>query len=185
MKRLATMFVMLAACGGGGGSTGDDDDQGTPDAGGSTVLVEGVPADQFYGQFSYAKTQTGVDGAAAFPVNSAGNNVYLAQVFMMPNGVLDLFYGEGEGEVDSTGWSVNIQTSTKKKRTGTWHVQGAQLVLDAFLTCDGLTYNGHPKLHCALAQTIVSPGALGKAGLFDKMIGAATPDDSEFAEYGP
>lgn len=183
MKRRMTMFLMLAAC--GGGSTGDDD-QGTPDGGGSAmVLVEGLPADQFYGQFSYAKSQTGLDGAAAFPVNSAGNNAYLAHVFLMPNGVLDLFYSEGEGEVDSTGWSLNIQTTTKKKRTGTWHVQGAQLVLDAFLTCDGLTYNSKPKLHCTLAQTIVSPGAQGKAGMFDKMLGAATPDDSEFAGYGP
>lgn len=185
MKRLA-VFVMMAACGGGGGSmTGDDDDQPGPDGGTTTVLVEGVPADQFYAQFSYAKTQTGLEGAAAFPENAAGNNAYLAKVFLMPSGVLDLFYSEGEGEVDSTGWSLNVQTSTKKKRTGTWRVEGAHLVLDAFMSCDGLTFNGKPKLRCTLNQTIVSPGAQGKAGMVDKMLGTSTPDDSEFADYVP
>ena len=179
MKRFGFMVLVLAACGGsddGGGGNG-------PDGGGNEPLVEGVPASEFYGNFAYQKTNTGFDGAAAFPANAAGNNAFVVDAFMMPGNTVQLFYAEGEGEVSPTGFSINVVDSTKKKRTGTWRVVGAELDLGGFLRCTGMTLNNAPALRCTLQQAIVTPDAQGHAGTFRKMLGAHSPDDSEYASY--
>jgi hypothetical protein len=180
MKRFGFMFVVLAACGGSGG-----DDGGGPDGGGNEPLVEGIPASEFYGKFAYQQTNTGFDGAAAFPTNAAGNDAFVVDAFMMPGNAVQLFYAEGEGEVSPTGFSINVQETTKKKRTGTWRVVGAELDLGGFLRCTGMTLNNSPALRCTLQQAIVTAEAQGHAGTFRKMLGAHSPDDSEYASYTP
>ena len=182
MTRFAMLITCgLAACGGDSGGGGG----GGTDGGSNEALVNGVPASQYYGQFAYQMTNTGVDGAAAFPLNASGNNAFLVTFFMMPNGGLQLFYAEGEGDVTATGWSLNIAGNTKKKRSGTWRIDGAQLVLDSFMRCDGMLFNDKPALRCTLTSAILTAGAQGKGGMFQKRISASSPDGSEFAEYVP
>jgi hypothetical protein len=181
MKKL--ILVCLAACGGGG----DDDPMmmTTPDAPASEVVINGKPASQFYAQFAHATTMAEIGGAAAFPAQGDGRNAFLAQFFLLPNGKLVLFYAEGEGTVTSTGHSLNIFGSAKKRREGTWKIEGAQLVLDAYLRCDGFMLNGKDALRCTLAAPIITAAAQGKTGTFQNGIGPSSPDDTEFADYGP
>lgn len=184
MTRLSMLCVcVLAACG-GGGSSGDDDDV-QADASMNEPLVNGVPASQYYGQFAYQMTNTGVQGAAAFPAAADGRNAFLVTFFMMPNHSLELFYAEGEGDVTATGWSLNTFANTQKQRSGTWQVDGAQLVLDSYMRCDGMLFNDKPALRCSLAAPIVTAAAQGRSGMFQKRISASSPDSSEFAEYVP
>jgi hypothetical protein len=179
MKKL--ILVCLAACGGGGESS----DGTGPDAAMNEPLINGKPASQYYAQFTHATTKAEVGGAAAFPAQSDGRNAFLAQFFLLPNSKLVLFYAEGEGSVTSTGHSLNIISGTKKKREGTWKIDGAQLVLDSFLRCDGFTLNGKDALRCTLGASIVTTAAQGKSGTFQNGFGMSSPDDSEFADYVP
>lgn len=181
MKRL--LLVILAACSGGGS---DDDPMMTgPDASANEPVINGKPASQFYAQFAHVTTKAEVAGAAAFPAQADGRNAYLAQFFLMPSNKLVLFYGEGEGTVTSTGHSLNIITSTMKRREGTWRVEGAQLVLDSYMRCDGFTLNDKDALRCTLATSIVTSAAQGRSGTFRNGIGDSSPDDSEYADYAP
>jgi len=183
MTRLVFILAILAAaCGGGGGGGGDDT---TPDGGGDEPLVNGVPASQYYGGFAFQMTNTGVEGAAAFPAAADGRNAFLVSFFMMPNNALELFYAEGEGEVSPTGFSINVFGNAKKRRSGTWHVEGAKLALDSFMSCDGLLFNDKPALRCTLSQAIITGDAQGRSGTFQKRLGESSPDDSEFADYVP
>lgn len=181
MKKL--LFVLLAACGGGGDS--DDAMMGTPDASMNEPLVNGKPASQFYAQFAHATTMAENTGAAAFPAQADGRNAYVVQFFLMPSNKLELFYAEGMGEVTQTGHSLAVFNNSKKKREGTWKVEGAQLVLDSFMRCDGFTLNDRDALRCTLSTTIVTAAAQGRSGTFQKGIGMSSPDDSEFADYVP
>lgn len=156
-----------------------------PDGSTNEPVVNGKPASQFYGQFTHAVTKAEVSGAAAFPEQADGRNAYLATFFLMPNNELVLFYAEGEGSVSPTGHSLNIITSTKKRREGTWRIDGAALALDSFMRCEGFTFNDKDALRCTLTQSIVTSAASGRAGTFRTGIGLASPDDSEFAEYAP
>jgi hypothetical protein len=156
-----------------------------PDGSMNEPIINGKPASQFYGQFAHATTKAEVGGAAAFPAQADGRNAYLAQFFLLPNGKLVLFYAEGEGSVTTTGHSLAIFGNTKKKREGTWRIDGAQLVLDAFMRCDGFTLNDRDALRCTLASSIVTAAAQGRSGTFQNGIGMSSPDDSEFADYVP
>lgn len=182
MVRVTFLSVVLAACGGGGN---DGDGMPMPDAAMTEPIINGKPASQFYGQFAHATTMAEVSGAAAFPAQADGRNAYHVAFFLMPNGKLVLFYAEGEGEVTQTGHSLAIIGGSKKRREGTWRVDGAQLALDAFMRCDGFTLNGRDALRCTLSQAIVTPAAQGRTGTFQNGIGQASPDDSEFADYVP
>lgn len=177
------VLLLVAAC---GGTDGDDGRGGGDPPDGSTgeALVNGVPASQYYGQFAHATTMTHVEGAVAFTM-TGGKNAFLAQFFLMPGGALQLFYEEGSGTVSSTGWSLNTDPATKKKRTGTWRIEGATLVLDSYMSCDGLTFNNQPALHCTLDAAIVTAAAQGRSGTFKKAFGPTSPDDSEFTAYQP
>ncbi|HEU0032764.1 MAG TPA: hypothetical protein VFQ53_19165 [Kofleriaceae bacterium] len=186
MTRLGRLFcglvLVLAAC--GGSAAGDDDD--TPvDGSGGEPLVNGEPASQYFARFAYATTHTGVEGAAAFPTTADGRNAFLVTFFLLPQGQLQLFYAEGDGEVTSTGYSVNVFGDSKRKRSGQWRVDGAQLVLDSFLRCDGLLFNNSPALRCSLETAIGAPAATGHAGTFRTRISESSPDDSEFGDYVP
>ena len=181
MTRLSILICALAACGGGGDSS---DDTPGPDASMNEPLVNGVPASQYYGQFAHATTKSGVDGAAAFP-DTNGKNAFLVTFFMMPNQQLELFYAEGEGDVTATGWSLNIDTTTQRRRSGTWKVEGAQLVLDSFMRCDGFEFNSQPALRCTLTSPILTAAAQNRSGTFKKRLSESSPDDSEFAGYVP
>ena len=174
-----------------GGCVIDGTDNGGGDGSGSgsgsttEVLIDGVPATEYYAQFSHATTGTGIEGAAAFATTTDGRNVFLATFFLMPGGQLQLFYKEGEGEVDTTGWSINTFSGTQRKRTGTWKVDGAKLVLDSWMSCTAMDFNDKPALYCTLTTTIVTPAAQGRSGMYRPRFGASSPDDSEFADYVP
>lgn len=193
MKTPTTRLSILVTCvlagcgGGGGGDDGGGDDMPGPDGGGmmNEPLVNGLPASQYYAQFAHATTKAGVVGAAAFPAQGDGRNAFHTTFFLMPNNQLQLFYAEGEGSVTSTGWSLNIFGNAKKKRSGTWKVEGARLVLDSFMTCDGFELNDKPALSCTLASTIITAAAQGRSGTFQKELGESSPNDTEFAEYVP
>jgi hypothetical protein len=183
MTRLSMLCVcLLAACGGGGG--GGDDMPGA-DAAMNEPIVNGLPASQYYAQFAYQMTSTGVEGAAAFPATSDGRNAFLVTFFLMPNNSLQLFYAEGEGDVTATGWSLNVHTDQQKKRSGMWKVEGAQLVLDSYMRCDGMLFNDKPALRCTLTAPIITAAAQSRSGTFKKRISASSPDSSEFAQYVP
>jgi hypothetical protein len=182
MTRLVFIFLAITACGGGGGG---GDDTGGSDGGGGEPLVNGEPASQYYGRFAFQTIKTGVEGAAAFPAAADGRNAYLVAFFLLPNNQLELFYAEGEGEVSSTGWSLNIFGNAKKRRSGTWRVDGAKLVLDSFMSCDGLLFNDKPALRCTLSAPILTADAQGRSGTFQRRLGESSPDDSEFADYVP
>lgn len=183
MKRPILISLFLLGCGGGGN---EGDGMMQPDA--STMnepLINGKPASEFYGQFAHATTKAEVSGAAAFPAQADGRNAYHVAFFLLPNGKLELFYAEAEGEVTATGHSLAIFNNSKKRRTGTWRIDGAQLALDSFMRCDGFAFNGRDALRCTLSSTIITAAAQGRAGTFQKGLGEASPDDSEFADYVP
>jgi hypothetical protein len=182
MKRVLIAICVLG-CGGGGSD--DDGMMMQPDGSMNEPLVNGKPASEFYGQFAHAVSKNEMSGAAAFPAQADGRNAYLVTFFLMPSNKLELFYAEGQGEVTATGHSLAILNNTKKRRTGTWRIDGAQLVLDSYMRCDGFTLNGKDALRCTLSSTIVTAAAQGRAGTFQKGIGDASPDDSEFADYVP
>jgi hypothetical protein len=179
---LVSGVVLALGCGGG---MDDDGGMTTVDAAINEPLVNGKPASAFYAQFTHAVTRAEVSGAAAFATQPDGRNAFITAFFLMPEGKLELFYAEGEGEVTPTGHSLAIFNDTKKHREGTWRVDGAQLVLDAFMRCDGFTFNDSDALRCTLTSTIVTPAAQGSAGTFRKAFGESSPDDSEFADYVP
>jgi len=183
MRTMLISAVLAAGCGGGG----SDDDGMTmpPDGSMNEPIVNGKPASQFYAQFTHAVTKAEVSGAAAFPSQPDGRNAYLATFFLMPNNQLVLFYAEGEGDVTATGHSLAIFANAKKQRTGTWRIDGAQLVLDSFMRCDGLALNGKDVLRCTLSSAIITAVAQGRAGTFQNGFGESSPDDSEFADYVP
>jgi hypothetical protein len=178
-------IAAVGACGGNGANGGGVDGGGGSAPGGGDTTVNGVPASQFYGQFAYATTGTYMEGASAFSAQSNGVDAFLVDFFLMPGNQLVLYYGEGAGDVEGDQWSLNLLMSTEKKRTGTWKVDGVNLVLDSFMTCQGLTFNGGPAVSCTLNSAIVTPDAVGQSGLFRKSLYQATPDDSQFSDYQP
>ncbi|MDQ3364955.1 MAG: hypothetical protein M3680_05960 [Myxococcota bacterium] len=184
MNALSTGLVLALGCG-GGGSTGDGDDGVDIDASTQEAIVNGKPASQFYGQFTHAMTNRGIDGAAAFATQPDGRNAFLVTFFLMPNNKLELFYAEGDGQVTSTGHSLAIYGTAKKRRMGTWRIEGTELELDSFMRCGGFTFNGKDALRCTLETAIMTPAAVGRTGTFDPGFGTSSPDDSEFADYVP
>ncbi|MBA3397161.1 MAG: hypothetical protein H0T89_31320 [Deltaproteobacteria bacterium] len=172
-------LVLALGCGGGGGN--DDGDPGV-DAAVNEPIINGKPASEFYGQFAHTVTGAGMGGAAAFPSQGDGRNAYHVTFFLMPNNKLELFYAEGEGEVTTTGHSLAIYNDSKKRRSGTWRVDGAELVLDTHMRCTSFTFNDRDVLRCTLTNPIITAAAQGRAGTFKPGF-AASPDDSEFADY--
>jgi hypothetical protein len=174
----AGLALLSGGCGNDGGSN--------PPLDGNMqeAIINGLPASQFYGQFAWQTTMTAVEGAAAFPLTD-GRNAFLVSFFLMPNGAFELFYAEGNGEVSSTGWNISTVSNSKRRREGTWKVEGAKLVLGSFMTCDGFSLDDKPALHCTLSSSIVTPAAQGRTGTFQKRFSASSPDDTEFAEYVP
>lgn len=183
MTRSILLSLLVLGCGGGGND--DDGMMMQPDASMNEPLINGKPASQFYAQFAHATTKNEVSGAASFPAQPDGRNAYLATFFLMPENKLVFLYAEGQGEVTSTGHSLSILNNSKKKRMGTWRVDGAQLVLDAYMRCDGFTLNDKDALRCTLSSSIITAAAQGRSGTFQNGIGPASPDDSEFAGYVP
>jgi hypothetical protein len=171
-------LVALTAC---GGQSLDGPD---PDASAQEPLINGMPASQYYAQFAHATTRTAVSGAAAFPLTD-DRNAFLTHFFLMPNGELELFYAEGDGDVGLDGWSLNVDTTTMKRKSGTWKVEGSKLVLGAWMSCDGTLLNDKPALRCTLTQTIVTSAAQGRSGMWEKAFGMKSPDDSEWTDYQP
>ncbi|MGE0547643.1 MAG: hypothetical protein AB7O24_01080 [Kofleriaceae bacterium] len=180
----AVVPAITIGCG-SGGTEGDDDDSGVDGGSDDEPIVNGLPASQFYRQFAWQTTMTGVEGAASFPINGAGHNAFLATLFLMPGGDATVFYGEGEGDVSTTGHSLNLDASTFKRRSTTWKVQGSELVLGNLMHCTGMSLNDEPVLRCTLDAVIVSSQAQGRAGLFENRLGASSPDDSEWTDYQP
>ncbi|MDX2086504.1 MAG: hypothetical protein SFX73_01585 [Kofleriaceae bacterium] len=178
-------LMLLTACNGGGQSGDDDPGPGPgPDARVQEPLINGMPASQFYGQFAHATTMTAVSGAAAFP-QTGDRNAFLTHFFLMPNGEHELFYAEGDGDVGLDGWSLSVDTTTMKRKSGTWKVEGSKLVLGTWMSCDGMELNGAPALRCTLTSAIVTAAAQGRSGIWEKAFGMKSPDDSEWTDYQP
>jgi hypothetical protein len=179
MDKLALAFVFVFGIGCGGGEDGGVES----DAAMNEPIVNGRPASEFYAQFAHALTMAEVSGAAAFPAQADGRNAFLVAFFLMPQQRLELFYAEGEGDVTPTGHSLAVFGNAKKRRSGTWRVDGASLVLDSYMRCDGFSFNGRDALRCTLSSPIITAAAQGRAGTFQNATGASTPDDSEWADY--
>jgi hypothetical protein len=188
---VASLFV-LAACsstttdsgtsGGQGSSSGGTTSSSGGSSGSSTATVNGVPADEFYAQFQLETIKTSMDGAAAIPAQSNGNNAFLTSLFLQKDGSFTLFYVEGKGEVTSSGHSLNYDSKQGRKVTGSWSVQGTSLVAGPF-KCSGLSFNGENQLRCELKSAVVSAGAVGKSASLTKGISQSSPSDSRFADY--
>lgn len=188
----AASFVLLAACsstttdsgtsGGQGTSSGGTTSSSGGSSGSSTATVNGVPADEFYAQFQMETIKTSMDGAAAIPTQSSGNNAFLTSLFLQKDGSFTLFYVEGKGEVTSSGHSLNYDSKQGRKVTGSWSVQGVALVAGPF-RCNGLSFNGQNQLRCELTSAVVSAGAVGKSASLTKGISQSSPSDSRFADY--
>ncbi|MGE0868061.1 MAG: hypothetical protein AB7P03_05860 [Kofleriaceae bacterium] len=141
---LALAPTIVMGCGGGGSDGNGDDDDDTRDhvdGGEDEPLINGVPASQFYGQFAWQTTMTGIEGAAAFPANAMGHDAFLATLFLMPDGAATVFYGEGEGDVSTAGHSLSLDATTFKRRSTSWKVEGSELVLGDLMHCTGMTLN--------------------------------------------
>lgn len=182
----ACAMALTAAC--GGGDDDDDDDGGGgggPDGSPSEPTINGMPASQFFGQFHFETTQTALQGAVAFPPQPDTRNAFLANFFVMKNGEFKLFYGEGEGEVTSSGWSLNIFNDARKRRQGTWSIDGTILLFGEFLRCSGAELNGEPIMNCTLTSAVITPDAVGRGNIFSVRADRVAPDDTAFADYVP
>lgn len=179
------LALILASCAAddemGGGGSGPDGGGGGPDGGGE-ALVNGIPASEYYAQFLWEETATYSSGAAAFPEQD-GYDAYLAHLFLMKSGERYLFYGEGEGDVTSTGHSLNLDPSTYTRETGSWSIDGSTLLIGDVMHCDGLSFNGDDVLQCQLDRAIVSDAAVGRTAILKIGFGESTPFDSEWSEY--
>ncbi len=188
---LVASLVVLAACSSTTTDSGTSSGQGSSSGGttsssggssGSTATVNGVPADEFYAQFQLETIKTSMDGAAAIPTQSNGNNAFLTSLFLQKDGSFTLFYVEGKGEVTGSGHSLNYDSKQGRKLTGSWSVQGTALVAGPF-RCNGLSFNGENQLRCELKSAVVSAGAVGKSASLSKGISQSSPSDSRFADY--
>lgn len=191
---LVASFVLLAACSSttdsgtssgqgasSGGTTSSSGGSGSS-SGSSSATVNGVPADEFYAQFQLETIKTSMDGAAAIPAQSNGNNAFLTSLFLQKDGSFTLFYVEGKGEVTGSGHSLSYDKTQGRKVTGSWSVQGTALVAGPF-KCNGLSFNGENQLRCELKSAVVSAGAVGKSASLTKGISQSSPSDSRFADY--
>jgi len=149
------------------------------------VLVNGKPASEYYGQFTWDKTNSALQGAAAFPAQPDGRDVFLVTFFLMPDHTFELFYLEGTGEASPTNWVVTeAATDAKKRRSGTWAIEGAELVLGSYLRCGGATLTGHDALSCTLTTPITTTAAQDQTATCWLWFHGA-PDDQLFADYVP
>jgi hypothetical protein len=189
MTRYHTLLVALMSFTFTTGCATDDDDTGGGDptnpTPGEEALVNGEPASTFYGRFTHATSRKGVEGAAAFTAQADGRNAFLITFFLMPDNRFEVFYAEGPGEVSSTGHSINLIGDSRKRRSGTWRIDGSKLRLGDLVSCDGMALDDRPVLRCTLDGVILTTAAQGRSGTFAFGFGEATPDDTEFADYVP
>ncbi len=191
---LGASFVLLAACssttpdtgtsGGASGTGGASSSSGGSgsSSGSGNYTVNGKPAEEFYAQFQLETIKTSMDGAAAIPAQSNGNNAFLTSLFLQKDGSFTLFYVEGKGEVTGGGHSLNYDSKQGRKVTGSWSVQGTALVVGPF-KCGGLSFNGEDQLRCEVKSAVVSSAAVGKSASLSKGISQSSPSDSRFADY--
>jgi hypothetical protein len=190
MNNLANIIPLLTALSLGAcvieQTDGDNTNKapGSPDAGSVETQINGMPASEYYAQFQWETTGTSVSGAAAMSTNASGNDLFVADFFPMKDGSLFIYYGEGQGEVNTTGFSINYDKATLTKLEGSWRIDGAELVLGDYFRCSALTLNGVETLRCSLDATIVSQEAVGSTGYFEvDRFGESSPHDSEWQDY--
>lgn len=180
MKTIYLSFLVIAACGGGSDSMDGPGESGA-DASISETEINGRPASEFYGQFVWQTSGGNVGGAAAFP-ETDGRDAFVLDVFLMEDKSFLLFYGEGFGQVTSTGHSLNVYPDSYSRREGSWSLEDGELVLGSWARCGGLEFNGNDVLQCRLSQSIVTPEAVGSAGIL-RFKNETSPFDSEWSEY--
>jgi hypothetical protein len=179
VKLLSVLPLLLVACSGDGPPKGDD-----PFDGGSNATVNGQPASEYYQQFTWEEIETYVVGAGSMSTQSDGRNLVLVHLYLMEDGSFTLFYEEGEGESDLTGWSISTYTETQRREEGSYALQDGQLRVGDLLSCTGMSFNGEEVLSCQLEQEIGSGDAVDSSfTLSPDVFGASHPDDSEWGDY--
>ena len=181
MKTIFLSFFLVAACSASDAMDGPGDGPTGADASISETEINGRPASEFYGQFVWQTSGGNLGGAVAFP-ESDGRDAFVLDFFLMEDRSFVLFYGEGFGEVTSTGHSLNLYSDSYSRREGTWSIDGAELVLGSWARCGGLEFNGMDVLQCRLTQAIVSSAAVGPSGIMRPQ-SESSPFDSEWADY--
>jgi hypothetical protein len=183
MKPFLLVLPFLAAC-------GDDPPRRGKHRGGpgdvtvSTATVNGLEAHAYYDQFTWQATGTYVVGAAGFPTAPDGRDTFLVHLYLMGDGGFVLFYEEGEGDVDYSGWSISTYTDSMRRREGTWTVDGAGLDVGGLVACNGMAMNGEELLSCTLASSIVTGEAVGASFWLEvDTFGPSAPSDSDWRDY--
>lgn len=179
-----SLGALLVACGGDSEpSNPNGDGDGNGEEGPVTeTIVNGRPASEYYAQFAYEKYAGAPGGAAAFPAQQDGINLFAATAYLKQDKSFILYYAEGAGTVRSNGYSAEIPTSRMFKRTGTWSVSGGSLKLGDLMTCQGLMVNGNDALRCTLDRTIGYSEAVGKSATFTRSTNTS-PNDRQWADY--
>lgn len=187
MTAVLGVVLLVCACGappeGGGDDAGLSGGGGGGGGGGGDATVNGVPASQFYDQFTHEAAKREAGGAGAFPAQSNGDNMFHAAIYLYRDGRFFLFYKEGEGEVTATGYSGSFRMDTAARRTGTWSLQGATLKLGSLMSCSGMSFNGKDVLRCTVDSAVITPAAVGRSATLRLGISESTPDDSQWADY--
>lgn len=191
MKPILLVVTLLAACGDaqpGGHRTGPGGEGPGPGGEGpgpgGEALINGVPAGEYYDQFTWEATDTYVVGLGTFPAQDDTRDAFLVHLYLMGDGGFILFYEEGQGEAYYSGWSLLTFDGTLRRREGTWSIDGTELDVGGLLRCSGFSYNGEEMLECGLASRIVSDVAVGYAATLEiDDFGASSPNDEEWHDY--
>ena len=156
MIRLGFICVALSTVIGVSGCTDEDgsgNENGTVNE--QEPIVNGMPASVFFAQFAWESSRSHLVGHLSFPAAASGANAASAQIFLMPSSRMELFYKEGV----ENGPITDFLPDTRKHRSGTWRIEGTDLVLDSFLRCQGLELNGAPETLVALGRSPGTPAA--------------------------
>jgi hypothetical protein len=159
-------LLLLLAC------SGDD-----PNKSGPGDLGDFAP-------FTWEALETYTAGAGSMPTQPDGRNLFLVHLYLMEDGEFTLFYEEGEGESDDSGWSISTYTDTQRRLEGKARVSGGQLLVGDLLSCVSLSFNGEEALSCELEREIETGEAVGSSfTLAPDTFGPSHPDDSQWGGY--
>lgn len=148
------------------------------------ATVNGVPADEYYGQFVWEESDAYYEGTAQFGDEVEGtNNVFAATFYVFADNSAVIFYREGEGFVTFSESSFLLDETTLTRIDTTWSIDGTQLLIGSSVECTGTSFNGNELLTCQLAESIVSADAVGTGFDTGAFLTGETPDDEKWAGY--
>ncbi len=174
----ATAIACLVACGNADSTT----DASTTRSDGAEPIINGEPASKFFGRFVWETSQTHNKGAGAFSRTNS-KDTYVLNFYLNMDHSYIAYYGEGEGSVSGTEYTISYDTTTMKKLTGMWSINGTKLTLGSLVSCDGITYNDKAMLRCKLVSSPGTAAATQGSALVGPHFRTSTPSDSQWAEY--